>query len=386
MTLLKTSVLLLSMLALVVFIVVTLVSYKDDFYFAPLCQPAPAQDDTSRPTLSSTSDAATTKYKILLYTKYYGETWLEELSNNDEIQCGRYKCDVTRDKSDIGSSHAVVFHARAFDIDSCISEVKAGKTHRLQSQRWILSNEESPVHSPDYHKFNGIFNWTMTYKHDSDIWYPYGIVKPGQHKSGFDPNVNYLSGRNKSVVAFISNCNGHRLEMVKALRKYINIDIYGWGSCHDKTKLKCHMNTCWYLLKDYKFYLAIENSICKEYITEKTYRNAYDYDLVPVILSGANLSDPEVLPQGSYIDAAKFSSAKELAEYLKQVGSDSKLYSRFFEWRAHWTTSDFVMKSTEFVCRICEKLHESNNNSVKTYKNMDNLHNKNLDCKPHPIW
>ncbi len=277
----------------------------------------------------------------------------------------------------------MVFHARAFDLDSCISE--AGKTHRLQNQRWILSNEESPVHSPDYHKFNGIFNWTMTYKHDSDIWYPYGIVKPGKHRSGFDPNVNYLGGRNKSVVAFISNCVQSRLSMVKALQKYINIDIYGWASCHN-IKIKCGKNQCWYLLKDYKFYLAIENSICKEYITEKIYRNGYDHDLVPVTLSGANLSNPEVLPQGSYIDAAKFSSAKELAEYLKKVGSDPKLYSRFFEWRVHWTTSDFVMNSPEFACRICKKLHESDNTSIKTYEDMSSLHNKIADCHPHPTW
>ncbi len=42
--------------------------------------------------------------------------------------------------------------------------------------------------------------------HGSDIWYPYGYVKPGLHMSGFDPKVDYLSGRNKSVMAFISNC------------------------------------------------------------------------------------------------------------------------------------------------------------------------------------
>ncbi len=360
--------LLLTMLLVVVVVVLTLESSLF-VLMAPRLRPQQQSDIT----------VTLTNYKILFYTKYYGETWLKQIGNDCEIQCGQYKCVVTRNKSDVGSSHSVVFHARAYDIDSCISEVKAGKTHRLQSQRWILSNEESPVHSPDYHKFNGLFTWTMTYKHDSDIWYPYGIVKLGQHRSGFDPNVNYLSGRNKSIVTFISNCNGHRLEMVKALTKYIDVDIYGLCG-------KACGNTCWSLLKGYKFFLAIENSICKEYISEKPYRNGYDHDIVPVIFSGANLSDPDVVPQGSCIDATKFTSAEKLADYLKQVGSDPKLYNKFFEWRAIWTTSDFVMNSPEFACRICKKLHESDNTSIKTYEDMSSLHNKIADCHPHPTW
>ncbi len=52
-----------------------------------------------------------------------------------------------------------------------------------------------------------------------------------------------------------------------------------------------------------------------------------------MIFSGADLSNPEIVPQGSYIDGTKFAGAKELADYLKQVGSDPKLYNKFFEWR-----------------------------------------------------
>ncbi len=275
----------------------------------------------------------------------------------------------------------MVFLARANDLESCITEV--GKNHRLQSQRWILCNRESPVYSPDYHRFKGIFNWTMTYRLNSDIWYPYGYVKPGQHKSGFDPKINYLDGRNKSIIAVISNCVSPRLKMVESLMKYIDIDVF--GECGHKSL--CREDECFYsLLKEYKFYLSFENTLCKDYITEKTYRNSLDGDVVPVILSGATLSNPDVIPQGSYIDASKFASAKELADHLIQIGSNPKLYNKLFEWRDHWTTTIVKIESTEPSCRICKKLHESNDGSFKTYEDMGNLHDTSIDCEPYPTW
>ncbi len=127
------------------------------------------QPEVATPPTSSQS-TVNIKYKILLYTRYYTTDWWLRLIGNHsgrEIQCGQYKCVVTTNKREIGSSHAVVFHARASDFDLCISE--AGKTHRLQSQRWIL---ESPEYSHDYHnvKFKRRFNSTMTYKH---AWFRY---------------------------------------------------------------------------------------------------------------------------------------------------------------------------------------------------------------------
>ena len=61
------------------------------------------------------------------------------------------------------------------------------------------------------------------------------------------------------------------MEYARELAKYIGVDIY--GSCGTK---RCPRNSdqCFDMLnKDYKFYLAFENSNCKDYITEKFYVN-----------------------------------------------------------------------------------------------------------------
>ena len=87
------------------------------------------------------------------------------------------------------------------------------------------------------------------------------------------------------------------------LKKHgLKFDMY--GKCGKDCGGK--FSSCSQTIKKYKFVLAIENSLCERYITEKPYRNVLQLGVVPVVLSGANLSDPYVLPPGSFIDAEKF--------------------------------------------------------------------------------
>ena len=73
----------------------------------------------------------------------------------------------------------------------------------------------------------------------------------------------------------MTNCNDRngRLQYAQELQKYIDVDIY--GACGTKTCTRSTANECFDMLdRDYKFYLAFENSNCKDYITEKFFRNA----------------------------------------------------------------------------------------------------------------
>jgi len=62
------------------------------------------------------------------------------------------------------------------------------------------------------------------------------------------------------------------------LGKYIQLDIYGSCgtlSCTRYSGGSPGQDPCSNMLrKDYKFYLAFENSNCRDYITEKLYWNA----------------------------------------------------------------------------------------------------------------
>jgi hypothetical protein len=106
----------------------------------------------------------------------------------------------------------------------------------------------------------------------------------------------------------------------------------------------------------YKFVLAFENSICKEYVTgifvvfllkikntnnnpivtEKLY-NHLKLNVVPVVLGAANYSN--IAPPNSFIDASKY-SPEELGNYLKILDKNDTLYNEYFEWKKdYWIVS-----------------------------------------------
>ena len=120
-----------------------------------------------------------------------------------------------------------------------------------------------------------------------------------------------------SLVAWVvSNCNkvtSNRMEYVSKLKNYIQVDVY--GKCGD---FQCANHSgifpCDYKLgTNYKFYLAFENSICVDYVTEKLF-NTFLLPIVPVVLGGANYE--KYAPKHSYINVAHFASPGHLADYL----------------------------------------------------------------------
>ena len=58
--------------------------------------------------------------------------------------------------------------------------------------------------------------------------------------------------------------------------------------------------------RDYKFYLAFENAICPDYVTEKFF-NTLLFSTVPIVYGGADY-DANGAPPNSYIDVRNFSS------------------------------------------------------------------------------
>ena len=52
-----------------------------------------------------------------------------------------------------------------------------------------------------------------------------------------------------------------------------------------------------------QFYLSLENSLCRDYITEKFWK-VLPYNVIPVVLNGVNMS--KIAPPHSYIDIKEF--------------------------------------------------------------------------------
>ena len=325
-----------------------------------------------------TSEAHDQFVIIVWPAKHFMRQWSKQGVIEWTAHCGNLICNMTFNHSLLPYADAVLFHGFVKKLPQHIRQ--ALSVPRLTHQYWIYYNTESSIRSKhnaiNIARYEPLFNWTMTYRLDSDIVFRYALVLPGKHLDGFDPRRNYLEGKTKIAFAVISNCLKPRLDYIHKLQKYIDIDLYGKCRGH-----KPFCRNCWNTVKyKYKFYLAFENSLCADYITEKTYKNAFNHEVVPVILSGANLTNPLLMPQGSYVDARSYSSAKELATYLMEASNNSTLYNNFFKWRAKWKIVD-QWDYKGFDCSICEKLYESKSKKeVQIYRHIYNWFYKSKEC------
>ncbi|XP_013775637.2 alpha-(1,3)-fucosyltransferase C-like [Limulus polyphemus] len=292
---------------------------------------------------------------ILLWTPFFSSTKWSNISLQ-KLNCPITRCEITKDRNRFNYSNLVIFHWRdtkAHDLPS---------THPA-FQRWALFNLESPHHTPvaNIQALRNNINWTITYRTDSDIFVPYGkfvaknkseliaVVNTDQKKSLNNTSIS----KKRLAVWIVSNCKtpSNRENFVTELKRFIPVNVY--GSCNYN---RCYpinpVMTCFKsLAQQYIFYLAFENSICKDYATEKLYM-ALKVGLIPVMFSGANYSS--FLPPNSYIDALNFSSPKELANYLLTVSKTEKLVENYQEWTK---TFEIEIKYFYWFCDVCEKLH-----------------------------
>ena len=84
-------------------------------------------------------------------------------------------------------------------------------------------------------EWNSFFNWTMTYRQDSDFYTPYGTIKEKaelptdledfiqEFPNNNINNFNSIEGKNKAVAWFVSNCDtpSNRMEYVRG--KFLTI-------------------------------------------------------------------------------------------------------------------------------------------------------------------
>lgn len=312
--------------------------------------------------------------RILFWNKFFsdpnfefGVGWQPFINHN----CSVKDCFITRDRTErpVASFDAVVFHGPEYDLLHPQNVPK----NRLSHQRYVYFSMESPLNRPAKDGFDGFFNWTMTYRSDSDIMTPYfefydangkrasflddSLWKNQTNTFQFCTNSSIYQTKLKPVAWFASNCNSknNRRELVKNLQKILSVDVY--GNCGP---FKCPRNGeqfCFDMLRrDYFFYLSFENSNCRDYITEKL-TNAMLNDVVPVVYGGADFS--KILPPNSYIDATKM-SVGELAEKLKSTMLNATEYLSYFWWKDFYRLTYRTDPENHPFCKLCEMLHDPN--------------------------
>ncbi|XP_067670445.1 glycoprotein 3-alpha-L-fucosyltransferase A-like [Haliotis asinina] len=275
--------------------------------------------------------------------------WLETAKSFDH--CSVRSCEISTNEELISSADAVIVHG----VDLPASKYPNDNMNQV----WIMYGWESPVH---YHSntifrsdWNGRFNWTLTYRLDSDIPFPYNRIL----YTGGTVNISdVLRRKSRSIAWFVSNCDtpSKRELYVKELRKHIDVDIY--GACRYNQNFDCPKERsfgCLSMLNTtYRFYLSFENSLCKDYITEKLF-NTFMTSAIPIVRGGADYA--RLLPEGTFINTASFDSPKSLANYIKYLESNEAAMGDILKTRHKYKYIDSGSTEFDWKCQLCAKLH-----------------------------
>ncbi|XP_069106495.1 alpha-(1,3)-fucosyltransferase C-like [Argopecten irradians] len=256
----------------------------------------------------------------------------------------KLKCKVTEGKYIPENSDAIVFHSP----DTWLARPPT----KPMGQIWVFFSLEPPLNlKMSFYNWQKVFNWTMSYRRDADIYYPYGnfttdnIIPRKQAKT---------KPWTKTTAAwFVSNCHtqSKRERFVKLLRMYMNVHVF--GDCGSYT-CKRHQDTqCLEKLdENYNYYLSFENSLCRDYVTEKFFRGYKLSNVVPVVRGNSYYS--MYGPPDSFIDSSKFNSTRKLARYLTSIASSEKIFSSFFQSRDNYHMEESISAPH---CELCRRLH-----------------------------
>lgn len=252
------------------------------------------------------------------------------------------KYTITTDRRYFNISKVVVFY-----LPSLIKNLEENLV-KCDNQIWVAWNMECEDHYPwmNNDEIRSMFDIRMDYHQDADIVYPY---YRNIRESSIPQNINHSKKENK--ICMLSTSPNSDDEFIKGLRQYIDIDSYEESysnrSLGGESKLSLYAR--------YKFVIAFENAICKDYVTEKFYSPLLAGS-IPIYLGAPNIE--ELLPgENCYINVKDHKSPKELAKHLKECIDNEVEYMKYHEWRNRPFREGFMKKikiqETDPFIRLC---------------------------------
>ncbi|BFZ14328.1 hypothetical protein BsWGS_17367 [Bradybaena similaris] len=235
------------------------------------------------------------------------------------------------------------------------------------NKTYLVALWEPPAYTYSDFIFNGRSPWNyhtnliMSYRLDGDIFSPYSTLafrpKPLDKRPDY---YEIAKTKTRTALWISSHCKTHskREYYIQEMQKYIDVDIF--GECGKPCSYNNYL--CYNWPAKYKFYLSFENSLCADYVTEKFFKLFID-DLfvIPVVRGGTDYD--KYFPSFTYINAAHFAKAKDLALHLKHLASDLKTYSKYLEYKDLYRT----VERSKPGCNFCAFLISHRFPEPKTY-------------------
>lgn len=277
--------------------------------------------------------------RLLLTTPMFDKSWLVDAGG----------CvpgwEVSEDRATFASSDAVVFHLPQV---SGIPELP-----KPPRQLWIGVTAESDVYYPRQADpaLLARLDAVASYRQDSD--FPINYTSPGRLHELLAPLPPKAEGA--LCCAFISSSESPsgREARVLALERHMPVHHYGrWRRTH--SELDRGRASKLDVLRRYRFNLAFENCIDRDYVTEKWF-DCLLAGCVPVYAGAPNIADFAPGPD-SYVDALAFEPA-QLARHLRETAASPGRYAQYFAWKQRPLPAAFTRlyerQEEPFLHRLC---------------------------------
>ena len=105
---------------------------------------------------------------------------------------------------------------------------------------------------------------------------------------------------------------------------------------------------------NYRFYLSLENSRCRDYITEKFFL-ALKNHLVPIVYGAPREDYEAIAPPKSFIHVDDYDNPREMANHLKYLSAHDQAYGEYTAWRSQYKIEG---ASWDGWCSLCDRLNE----------------------------
>ncbi|CAM4752293.1 unnamed protein product [Rotaria magnacalcarata] len=326
---------------------------------------------------------------IVLYTTVFRAEKFCTLSGErifGESCPAKHRCQWSCDPTKFREADALIFHA--YDIPFARPSMP-DRSETKPNSVWILWSDEPPsiINYALFNKYN--FNWTISYKFDSEVSIAtYGLFSKRDKSLSNNEYQQWIrkefSNRENGALWFVSNCKSkRRLELFHNLKRASKVLVEGYGRCVDYYPL--HLcggsSRCEYdYMSNFKFYLSFESNTCRDYITEKFYK-AFYHGLIPIAYGPDKSDYDRFAPKNSFLHIDDFDKdMSQLATHLEEVHSNLTLFSMYHKWRKNYEVIiDGKALERVRMCELCQRLMNVRKNEMIYYKNLERFYTDKCD-------
>jgi hypothetical protein len=104
--------------------------------------------------------------------------------------------------------------------------------------------------------------------------------------------------------------------------------------------------------------------------------------IIPIVY-GVHDHYDQIAPTHSFINAAKFETMKQLADYLILLDKNDTLYNEYFWWKSHFEVRYTQKDKNKSMCHLCAALHNTTL-PPKIYRDMTEWWETKSKCADSP--